>query len=928
MSIRTLQNAFNGGEVAPYLYGRIDDTKFQMGCATLKNFICRVQGPAVRRTGFEFVEQTKYGDRKVRLIPFRFNSDQTCVIELGDHYARFHSFGMTVYRNGAIHEITTPYDAADLDEIEYAQSADVITLVHTKYPPQALERHSDGTGVYFTIAPIQFSLPIGSPTNVAATNTYTGQTGDGINPTRYKVYYVVTALKDTTDGTIESTASAKAEVSCNLYLNDSSNTISWTAVPGADRYRVYKTYSGLYGYIGETDGTSFVDNNKEADDGVTPPRWDDIFNQASGITEVTVTNQGSGYMAQGAVGTTTLGPSIEGLGSGSGVSPVVSTSLGNIASGDFLTGMVLVGGNPPTLPTFRIFDAAGAGAGAVGELIYTREKKEISTEVGGGDNGYATVTTDAYYLSITGVRITTSGSSYVKPQITLTGRDGYMPFFNSMGSTSWDYETITRTFDLDLDPRSPSVGVSDPTGKGATLVPVVNNGKIVSVRVVTSGSGYTNPTVVITSGQGGGATATATWGNSGDYPGAVGYFDQRKVYAGTLLRPRMMWLSCPGSENDFSYRIPVQDSDRIKFNVAAQEAGRINHLVPLSQLIATTPSTELRIQSVNSDALSPTSFSVKPQAYVGASFVHPQVFNSVMLYVAERGSHIRELGYSNQAGGFTTGDLSVRATHLFDNDQVIDIAMAKAPDQILWAVTRSGKLLGMTYMPDQNVAGWHRHETDGQFESICVVPEGDEDILYAVVSRNINGATVRYVERMHERALVALEDSFYVDCGIKKTFETETAEITGLLPLKGKTVSILADGGALPNQTVSAAGTLTLPVPTKKVIIGLPYASDLQTLPAAYQSQDGSYARGHVKNINKVWVRVYRSSGIFIGPTFDLLTERKSRQNELYGVAPELTSDEVELAVSPAWQRNGQLCIRQTYPLPLTVVGITADFAQ
>lgn len=900
MAIRVLQNAFNGGEVAPYLYGRIDDSKFQMGCATLKNFICRVQGPAVRRTGFAFVEQTKYGDRKVRLIPFRFNSDQTCVIELGDHYARFHSYGLTVYRNGAIHEITTPYDAADLDEIEYAQSADVITLVHTKYPPQALARHSDATGVYFTITPIQFSIPIASPTGVTATNTYTGKTGEGINPTRYKVYYVVTALKDTNDGTIESTASTKAEVLCNLFLADSSNTITWTAVPDADRYRVYKTYSGLYGYIGETEATSFVDNNKGADDGVTPPRWDDIFNQAGGITSVTVTNGGSGYSTlDGGLATLT------------GLNVVMSyTKEGNYS--------------PQSAPKFEIYDEEQVGYGAKGTVVYTMTH-EAETDAEGKEY-------TRYRFVIDGIHITEPGTYYRKPKVRIeTSRRGDRTFFVDALNAFLIGADSTTTYDMPFASGIPSVGIIDPTGSGAELKAIVAaNGTVSGVRIIRAGAGYTNPTVVISTaqGNGSGATATAEAGKAGDYPGAVGYFDQRKIYAGTVLRPRMMWLSSPGTETDFSYRIPVQDSDRIKFNVAAQEAGRINHLIPLSQLITTTPSTELRVQSVNSDALSPTSFSVKPQAYVGASQVHPQVLNSVMLYVAERGSHIRELGYSNQAGGFTTGDLSVRATHLFDSDKVLDIALAKAPDQILWAVTRSGRLLGMTYMPDQNVAGWHRHETDGTFESICVVPEGDEDILYAVIRRTINGSAVRYIERMSERALAPLEDSFFVDCGIKKTFETETTAITGLLPVAGKTVSILADGGVLPNQTVSATGTLTLPVGAKKVIIGLPYVSDLQTLPAAYQAQDGSYARGHIKNINKVWVRVYRSSGIFAGPTFESLSERKPRQNEAYATAPELTSDEVELAITPAWQRNGQLCIRQVYPLPLIVVGITADFAQ
>lgn len=895
MAVRVLQNAFNGGEVAPFMYGRIDDQKFQMSCAVMRNFICRAQGPAVRRPGFEFVNAVKDSTKHVRLIPFKFNSDQTCVVELGHHYARFHSFGMTVYRNGSVHEITTPYDSEDLDDIEYAQAADVITLVHTKYAPQELARHVDAYGVYFTINAIDFSLGISAPTGVTATNTYTGKTGDGINPTRYTVSYVVTALKSTADGDIESTASAVAKVNCNLYLNDSSNTITWSASAGAERYRVYKTYSGLYGYIGETTETSFVDNNKEADDGITPPRFDDPFYMSKGITSVTVTNQGSGYstISGGLAGTGGL--YLQDYSIGSGSSSYESAPM------------------PPSITvTATVYDADGAGSGGQVTVQKTEEIINYYSAVG-GNAGESKAYHKKRIVTVTGLTVTATGNYYKKPRVTIT--------FNGVLKT-------TQTVILSTITNTPTVGVTDATGSGAELSAVVSGGKITSIRIVRAGSGYSNPQVIISAPVGSGATATATVGQGGDYPGAVGYFEQRRCFAGTQQRPRMIWMTRPGTESNFTYTLPSQDDNRIKFNVAAQEAGRINHLIPLTQLIVTTPSTELRVQSVNSDALTPTSFSVKPQAYVGASAVHPQVFNSVMLYVAERGSHIRELGYSNQVSGFTTGDLSVRATHLFDNDKVLDIALAKAPDQILWAVTRSGNLLGMTYMPDQNVAGWHRHDTDGVFESICVVPENDEDILYAVVQRIVKGKAVRYIERMHEREPVPVEASFFVDCGIVKEYDTATSSITGLLPLAGKEVSILADGGVLPNQTVSETGTLELPVTAYKVIVGIPYMSDLQTLPVAYQTQDGAYGRGHMKDINKVWLRVYRSSGVLAGPSFESLTEHKSRQSEKYGEVPEFVSDEIEIAVTPKWQRSGQLAIRQTYPLPLVVVGITADYAQ
>ena len=78
---------------------------------------------------------------------------------------------------------------------------------------------------------------------------------------------------------------------------------------------------------------------------------------------------------------------------------------------------------------------------------------------------------------------------------------------------------------------------------------------------------------------------------------------------------------------------------------------------------------------------------------------------------------------------------------------------------------------------------------------------------------------------------------------------------------------------------------------------------------------------------NKVWVRVYRSSGLSVGPTFDKLTEAKPRSTEPYGSPPDLKTGEIEVAVSPSWSFDGQLCIRQSAPLPSTILSVSMEVA-
>jgi hypothetical protein len=499
--------------------------------------------------------------------------------------------------------------------------------------------------------------------------------------------------------------------------------------------------------------------------------------------------------------------------------------------------------------------------------------------------------------------------------------------------------------------------------------------------------------------------------STGNYPGAVSYFEQRRCFAGTINEPQKIWMTKSGTESNLSYGLPIRDDDRIEFRVAAREANTIRHIVPLTQLLLLTGSAEWRVSSLNSDEITPTTISVRPQSYIGASNVQPVIINNALVYCGARGGHVRELGYNWQASGFITNDLSIRSAHLFDNYEISDMAFAKAPIQMVWFVSTSGMLLGLTYTPEQQVGAWHKHDTDGTFESCTVVAEGNEDRLYVVVKRTIGGVTKRYVERMSSRHFESIEGAFFVDSGatydgnntsattvtvsggttwgpsdvltitastaiftypgtgdvnaaivltdsagnkyrltIRSTTSTTVATarvdvtlpvslrstatalysfarntISGLTWLEGKTVSILADGAVQPRKVVTS-GSITIDRASTIIHIGLPYESDLQSLPLA-MGIDNGMGQGRYKNVNKAWLRVYQSSGIFIGPNPANLVEAKQRTTEPYGSPPELKTEEIQIMLTPSWLDSGQVYVRQSDPLPLSIVGMTLEVA-
>ena len=858
-TMKLLQRSFAGGEVTPEFFGRIDDAKYQSGLATCRNFIPAPHGPAMNRPGFAFVREVKDSSKRVRLIPFTFSTTQTMVIELGAGYFRFHTQGGTLMNGGVPYEIENPYAEADLFDIHHVQSADVLTLVHQNYPPKELRRLSSTNWV---LAEVVLGPSVAPPSGVAATSA-------GYTSAKYTYKYVVTAMD--ASGVNESEASAVAEAKGNLYETGCTNTISWGSAAGAGRYNIYKLQGGLYGYIGQTTGLSIVDDNISPDMSKTPPIYDNAFSVAGQVLSVPVTNGGSLY----------------------------NTSTGGVVTSASVAQSAVwssPSGNPSAGISAAVVDLAGRGSGATVSLSFSSS--------GTGATG------DTYWrLSL--ITITNGGSGYVNPAIVLSG------LAPAGGST---IISVTAT-----PIRMASLAISDTGGgSGASLEPVISNGAIVGVNVLNPGSGYVNPVVTVANAAGG---SGAVFGKpsmmtSGDYPAAVSYFEQRRCFAGTRQKPQNLWMTRSGTESNMGYSLPVRDDDRIAFRIAAREANTIRHIVPLTQLLLLTSSGEWRVTSLNSDAITPSSISVRPQSYIGASNVQPVIINNTLIYAAARGGHVRELAYNWQASGFITGDLSIRAPHLFDSQEIVDMAFIKAPQPVVWFVSSSGRLIGLTYVPEQQVGAWHWHDTDGVFESCAVVAEGAEDVLYCVIRRTINGRSRRYVERMASRQFVDPADAFFVDCGATYAGIAATS-ISGLGHLEGKTVNILADGAVHPPAVV-IHGKVVLAQPASKVQIGLPITADLQTLPIAAQI-DGAFGQGRFKNVNKVWLRVYRSSGIWAGPDPDRLTEAKQRKDEPAGAPPALKSEEIPLTITSSWGDSGQVYVRQVDPLPLTVVSMTAE---
>lgn len=267
-------------------------------------------------------------------------------------------------------------------------------------------------------------------------------------------------------------------------------------------------------------------------------------------------------------------------------------------------------------------------------------------------------------------------------------------------------------------------------------------------------------------------TGTDPFVGAGNYPRAVGYFQQRLCYAGTSNKPQTLWFSRTGVFTNFGYSFPTKDDDAITWTMASNEVNTIQHLTPLRSLMTFTDGAEWIIQGQSSGFTAKT-INGDAQTYNGIGKLRPLVLNDTALYAQERGRTVTAFGYSLESDGFSGSDISVLSPQMLQEFSLVDWDYQQIPYSVVWGAREDGQMVGITYLAEQQVIGWHRHVTDGQVISVCSVPEGRQDALYLCVARVVQGETRHYVERMADRQLPrlfgapAIEYGWFVDCGLR-----------------------------------------------------------------------------------------------------------------------------------------------------------------
>ena len=441
---------------------------------------------------------------------------------------------------------------------------------------------------------------------------------------------------------------------------------------------------------------------------------------------------------------------------------------------------------------------------------------------------------------------------------------------------------------------------------------------------------YASPTLVYGTVISGVASTAATniWAESAfsdvrGYPRSVAMHGQRLWFGGNASEPQKVWASVINDIDNF--RRTTLDDGSVVFQPAAQQSNAICWLSSQgADLLMGTSGDEW---TINGDGrpITPANVSFERRSSYGSEYLPAQLIGEAVSFVQRGGRKIRKITPRSDTSAWTATDLMILAEHLTSSlncGGIVQTAYMSNPNSILWCVTANGFLLGMTYEEEQNVFGWHVHNTVGAVESIAIL-QGPVDELWLAVRRFGTARIERLNTNVFNRDFADRSRLIYLDAAKVFTSVSDTDTITGLSHLEGQVVSVLADGAEQPPKRVSG-GQIKIDTPSQVVVTGLPFSSEVQPMKMQLPLQTGPSEHKPFK-VTRVGLSLHSSVGgeVADSPTSRYEVINYRRVSTPMDGPPPLFTGLIETAIEGRTRDNADVIVRQTSPLPLNIGGIT-----
>ena len=563
--------------------------------------------------------------------------------------------------------------------------------------------------------------------------------------------------------------------------------------------------------------------------------------------------------------------------------------------------------------------------GSIWQIDQIRETSQVSGTFGENGNSlsspffsgaYGFVTSGNSDGTITLMRSTNGGVSWRPALTALTDADFDNPA--EIEEDGAQYRAVMTNYGTPAPSPSYTFTITDNFNKGVVRITGVASGTVATAEALTD----------LVSGD----EATSNWreGYWSDYrgwPGTVTIHQQRLTFANSLTFPQTIWFGKTDPDDYTNFSEGTLDTSA--FTVALAGNNAIQWLLSQDYLLVGTSGSCGKYGS-QGEAVTPTSPNYREQTRQGSAGIRGIIAGDAILYV-ERGSRkIREFVFDLQSDKYLSPDLSVMAAEITESG-IKEVAYQFRPYPILWCVLNNGDIATLTYQKNQSVIAWTKQITDGDFESVVVIPDTTEDEVWVTVKRTIDGDTetvARYVEQFQPQDWGSDDnDAWFVDSGISYDGTPET-DFTGADHLDGETVSIYADL-LIESTEVVAAGAFTIDNAASRVLVGLPFTSKLETMPLVVDPQDKAFN----KKIRAISFDFYQTGACKYGNGPDSTLENINFKNSLILDAT-ATAQDLYTSVASfkrvtfpyGTKKKMTIYIETEQPMPLTVRSITPEY--
>lgn len=338
---------------------------------------------------------------------------------------------------------------------------------------------------------------------------------------------------------------------------------------------------------------------------------------------------------------------------------------------------------------------------------------------------------------------------------------------------------------------------------------------------------------------------------SADYgfPKAVTFFEGRLIFGGLTNLPTNIWASKSGQQKNF--RLGTADDSAFSFDLASGKNETILSLVSDKTLLAFTYDSIISLNGGNDDPLTPTNVQKRVQSNRGCRYLQPISADNSLVFVQRNNKKIVNLSYDASRYGYVDSEITVICDHLLDNNlTIVDMAFSQEPKSILYFVLSDGTMITCTYYQQEQVIAFARHETNGEYKNVAVIPHNGKDEVWTVVSRPIPSAANKdFVEIFDEDT--NLDSAIVID-----NTGSPTTDFTDLRNAF-KTLYVIADGIHLGEFTADALGTITLPDEYEIAEIGYAFYPEITLMPAQFAVPNAMM--GYNQNISRVTLQFFNT---------------------------------------------------------------------